>query len=101
MKRLLLLALIFSLAHAPVAFADGPLVASAKRAAQELAQADVQPVNLSDAGARQRAWPDGWLGRHGGPRGGCPRRGLGDEHHHEDVARDRHRRAPCRHVLDH
>ena len=50
MKRLLLLALIFSLAHAPVAFADGPLVASAKRAAQELAQADVQPVNLSDAG---------------------------------------------------
>ena len=50
MKRLLLLALIFSLAHTPVAFADGPLVASAKRAAQELAQADVQPVNLSDAG---------------------------------------------------
>ena len=43
MRRVLLLTLIFSVAAAPVALADGPLVTSAKRAAQELAKAEPMP----------------------------------------------------------
>ena len=50
MRRLLLLTLICSVAFAPVVFADGPLVASAKRAAQELATADMQLMPVADVG---------------------------------------------------
>ena len=39
MKRIVLATVIISLATAPLAFADGPIVASAKQAAVELAKA--------------------------------------------------------------
>lgn len=45
MKRLVVFALIFSLGHASVAFAAGPLVESARRADQQLAQTQGQPSN--------------------------------------------------------
>ena len=47
MKRIVLATVIISLATAPLAFADGPIVASAKRAAVELAKAE--PATRSEA----------------------------------------------------
>jgi hypothetical protein len=52
MKRLLLIALIFSVGFAPVAYADGSLLASAKRVAQDVGKAQVQlPQTSSTAPA--------------------------------------------------
>lgn len=45
MKRILLFALVFSLGQASFASAEGPLLESAKRVAQQLAQTQGQPSN--------------------------------------------------------
>lgn len=45
MKRLLVFALVFSLGHTSLASAEGPLVESAKRAAQQVAQTPGQASN--------------------------------------------------------
>ena len=47
MKRIVLAMVIISLATAPLAFADGPIMASAKQAAMELAKAG--PATRSEA----------------------------------------------------
>ena len=55
MRRMLVLALIFSifsffsLGQVSVAFAEGPILASAERAAQELAQRQAQFLNAAEA----------------------------------------------------
>jgi len=56
MKRTMLFTLIISLASAPLALADGPILSSAKRQAQELARADAAPsleANSSSAAVVQ------------------------------------------------
>ena len=50
MKRLLLFTLVLSVAYTPVAFADGPLVASARRAAHEMATADAHQTSVAAVG---------------------------------------------------
>jgi len=63
MKRIVLMAVIISLASVPVAFADGPIVASAKQAAQQLATADAPRVNASAASAAAVQADSGMSGR--------------------------------------
>ena len=56
MKRTVLFTLIISLASAPLAWADGPIVSSAKRQAQELVRTDATPsleANSSSAAVVQ------------------------------------------------
>ena len=63
MKRIVLMAVIISLASAPVAFADGPIVTSAKQAAQQLATAEGPRVNASAASAAAVQVDSGMSGR--------------------------------------
>jgi len=51
MKRLLVLVVIFSMGYAPLAFAEGPLLASARRAAQELSVTAGNDVGQGQPGA--------------------------------------------------
>ena len=60
MKRLVLLTLVLSLATAPLAYADGPIVSSAKRAAVELAKAE--PTATAAANASSAAVVQGDTG---------------------------------------
>ena len=56
MKRTVLFTLIISLASAPLALADGPILSSAKRQAQELVRTDANPslaANSSSAAVVQ------------------------------------------------
>ena len=56
MKRTMLFTLIISLAAAPLAWADGPILSSAKRQAQELVRTDATPsleANSSSAAVVQ------------------------------------------------
>ena len=57
------MAVIISLASAPVAFADGPIVTSAKQAAQQLATAEAPRVNASAASAAAVQVDSGMSGR--------------------------------------
>ena len=62
MKRLVLLTLILSLATAPLAYADGPIVSSAKRAAVELAKAEPTATAPAAANASRAAVVQGDTG---------------------------------------
>ena len=68
MKRLTVFALILMLGYAPVAFADGPLVTSAKRAAQQLAKAE-QPVTVASPGSAEVAFNSASAAAQGGDSG--------------------------------
>ncbi len=61
MKRLLVFALIFSLVHTSAAFAAGPLLESALRAARQLAQTQVESPKAAEA---RRIATDLGVGRH-------------------------------------
>jgi hypothetical protein len=54
MKHVLLFTVIISFVYAPMAFAEGPLLASAKRAGRELGQAGVQPATRLHAESLSR-----------------------------------------------
>ena len=61
MRRLIVIALIFSLGHSSVAFAAGPLLESALRAARQLAQTQAEPPKAAEA---RRIATDLGVGRH-------------------------------------
>ncbi len=61
MKRLLVVALVFSLVYPSVAFAQGPLLDAATRAAQQLGQSQVEPPNATKA---RRVVTDLGVGEH-------------------------------------
>jgi hypothetical protein len=51
MKRLVVFVVVFSMGYAPLAFAEGPLLASARRAAQELSVTAGNDVEQGQPGA--------------------------------------------------
>ena len=61
MQRLIVVALILLLSHTSVAFAAGPLLESAKRAAQQLGQTQGESPNAAQA---RRVATDLGVGRH-------------------------------------
>ena len=63
MKRTVLFTLIISLASAPLAFADGPILSSAKRQAQELVRTDANPSLAANSSSAAVVQDGGMSGR--------------------------------------